>query len=176
MTVSTNAVISGLITADQGTTLAYLTSGVSDPVIDVTRNSANDATDATEVTLATFVIPGGALRLGSVIEVYGIMENTSSASTKTLTLRVDGTTLASFSTTTNQSVGARFPIHVHDANSLVILNNGSVGTGSASGLTVTKTVTGILTAGCTVTLTGKWGAVALTEFIRLKHAKVKVIL
>lgn len=145
------------------------------PVIDVTRNSLNDATDLNEVTLATMVVPGGVLKLGSSVEVFAIFENTNSALVKTFNIRINGTGMSVFTNTINQSYGIRQPFHVHDANNVLELNNGSVGTGAFSGLTFSKTIADVVAAGFTITLTCKWSAAALGEFIRLKHGKFKII-
>lgn len=151
----------------------------SNLVVDVTRNSQNDATDASEMTLATLVVPGGRfLRVGSLIEVWCLFENTSSAATKTVGVRFNGTSVGTFAVTTNQSTGVRLPFHVQDQITLVTINNGGVGSGSAASavLTYPSTAFPLLENGFTVTITAKWNAAASGEFIRIRHAKINYIL
>lgn len=145
-------------------------------VLDVTRNSANDATDANEVTMATFTIPAGVLQVGSMFDVVAIWESSNSANVKNFIVRVNGAGVSSTTATANQSTGMRQPFHVHDAATLLFLNNGTVGTGSAAGLASTTPFNNVANQSNTVTLTCKWTAQPIAgEFIRLKHAKLVLV-
>lgn len=147
------------------------------PVIDVTRNSLNDATDANEQTMATFIVPANTLRFGSIVEIWALWENTNSANTKTLNFRWNGTNVGSIPVTTNQSTGFRAGYHIHDISTVAFMNSiTGTGGGSLSGLVQAQTITNVTTTINTLTLTCKWAAAVPSEFIRLKHAKVNLML
>lgn len=143
----------------------------------MTRNSLNDATDDDETTLATWTIPSGTLRIGSMFDVIALFENTSSASVKAFNVRIDGTSVGGGNiNTTNQSFGIRWPYHVQDNNTIIFLNNGSIGAGSAAGLLTTKPSLNIVTTPIVVTITVRWTTQPiLSEFIRVKHAKLILV-
>lgn len=157
--------------------IAAAVAGIVNPFLvnDVTRNSLNDATDAVEVTMATFALQPGMVRAGSVLEVFGLYENTNSASGKQQLMRINGTAVGGGQyATTNQSFGLRTPFHITSNTTLAFVNNGGVGTGSATGLlTVNPVLNDITTSVNTLTLTCRWTAANVAgEFIRLKHAKL----
>lgn len=141
----------------------------------VTRNSANDATDDDEVTMATLVVPpnNGAVP-GTIFEFWSLWENTNSANTKNFIERINGTSVGSTSSTTNQALGQRQPLHVVDANTLVAINSfASAGGGATAGTLLSVTVPSLAVNGFTLTLLSKWSVTSIAgEFIRLRHSKI----
>jgi hypothetical protein len=157
-----------------GTNLVGLSANWFTPVVDITRNSANDATDSTSTVLATFVVPPNVLRIGSIITVYAGFENTNSANTKIFQLFLNGVNVGAPTNTANQAFGFVIPVHVFDANTLVVQNNPS-GTGASVGTYLTRTVTGVVNVGLTITLQCQWNAQPIAgEFIRLKFGKIVI--
>ena len=158
--------------------LMFSSAGISlyvPPVVNISRNSDN-TTDTNSVTMATFVIPPNVLRVGSIIEVWALWQNTNSSSTKNFSVNLNGNARGGASATTAQATGVRYPFHVQDANTLLVLNNGTSGTGSSAGVPLSTTITGVVAAGLTVTLTSSWGANVSGENITLVHAKLNLIL
>lgn len=168
--------LGGLTTAQAGAVAAMMSMSAAS-IIDVTRPSLNDATDANEVTLATLIVPPNLLKVGSIVEVMALFENPNSVSTKTYSIRVNGTGVGNQSVTTLVSTGFRFPMHVHDVNTLIGTPYAtSSGGGTFAGVAFAQTITGVIAAGFTVTLTAKWGAAVLSESIVLRFARLNLIL
>lgn len=151
-------------------------SGLILPIVtDITRNSANDGTDALDTVLGTFVIPANVLRLGSIITNYVMIEISNSASTKTISLKLNGTFHASAVVTTSSTILINYPVHLYDATTILSASSLTSGGGVASVNTPNSaTVANAITNGVTVTITGKWGGATLSEFIRLKFGKIVI--
>lgn len=141
---------------------------------DVTRNSVNDATDANEFTHATVVIPTNNLAVrGSRFVVVSKWECTNSAVAKTITGRINGSSVGSSALTNVASGGQEQPLDMIDSNTLVAFNSFfSAGTGTSGNSLIRPSVAGLGTAGFTYTWTSKWPSATAGEFIRLVQAKI----
>jgi hypothetical protein len=157
------------------------------PVVDVTRTSLNAGGDNVDQIMASFVVEPAALsgiKVGSMVEVFGLFDVTSSANTKSLRINytagaVGPVTMSAVSPTTNISNGIRFTVHIQDLNTIICLAVASAsGAGAAATATFTQNSPNVLTTGFTVTLVGRWnsGSVAGSETIVLKHAKALLTL
>lgn len=165
------------LVSPSGASLSYL-NGVQvllPQIMDVRRTSANDSTDTVEVVVATMTVPGSILQQGSIVEVFGVFENSNSAVNKVYNVYVNGNTLCNNTASTAQSMCFRVPLHIKDNGTFINLNNAtSSGGGTAGGTILSRSVTDIMTYGLTVTMTVKFGAATASEYIHLHVAKCLV--
>lgn len=141
---------------------------------DVTRNSVNDATDANEFTHATVVVSTNNLAVrGSRFIIVSKWECTNSAVAKTITGRVNGSSVGSSALTNVASGGQEQPFDMIDTNTLVSFNSFfSSGTGTSGNLLIRPSIAALGTAGFTYTWTSKWPSATSGEFVRLVQAKI----
>lgn len=141
---------------------------------EVTRNSVNDATDANDFVHATIVVPpnNGAV-FGSRFVMVSKWECTNSAGAKTITSRINGSSVGSGSLASVSTYGQEQPFDVLDLNTLLAINSfGSPGAGGNGNPALKPVVAGLALAGFSWSVSSKWSGATAGEFIRLLHAKI----
>lgn len=137
----------------------------------VSRNSVNAAGDATEQTMATINLPAGLLTGNTSIHIYAMWQATSSANTKTYSVRVTATNIGSHTSTTTADNQTSVFYHANGSSAQKFVNNavadfqgaGAHGTTSKDGTTALS-----ITLGC------NWAGATLSETITLESYFVMV--
>lgn len=137
----------------------------------VTRNSANAAGDATEQTMATITLPAGLLTGETSIHIHAMWSATSSANTKTYTVRLSSTSIGSHSSTTTVSNQTSLLCHANGASAQKFVNNAVADFSGAGALgSSAKNANTALS----VTLGCNWAGATLSESISLESYFVMV--
>lgn len=135
----------------------------------VDRESENTAADENYTNLASFTIPGGAVKSGDTVFFEYSFSQPNSASTKRYRLRLNDNTIRSTSFTTVQTYHDRTVLGVHSAGQASAMSSGgasasgSFGTSTASAVSLTENFNNDVTVNIQVS----WGAAASGETITL---------
>lgn len=127
----------------------------------VYRWSTNTAGDATNQTMATFTVPEGLLRVGSIIEPFAHWRISNSASVKTLEYFINGVSLFALVKTTIDYWVDAWRLEVYSTTVLLFGNT-------------TITVSDLTTNPLVLTFVCRWGAAASGEYIQLMHGKINL--
>lgn len=127
----------------------------------VTRYSSNTGADAVNQTMATFTIPAGLLRVGSIIEPAAFWRFTNNASTKMVDYLINGVSLFALGKSSVDCWWDTPRIEVYSATQLLYGNT-------------LVAVSDMTTNPLVVTFAFRWAAAATGEYIQLLHGKINL--